>query len=62
MKKMANKITVDQELCIGCGVCASLYPDVFEIRDDGKAKAVNNDDCDYDEAINSCPVGAIKNV
>jgi ferredoxin len=60
---MAKKIIVDQELCIGCGMCASLYPDVFELQDDGKAKVINDDDCDNcdcDEAVNNCPVGAIK--
>ena len=57
---MAKKVIVDQESCIGCGVCANLCPDAFEIQDDGKAKVTNNDNCDYDEVANSCPVGAIK--
>ena len=57
---MAKKITVDQELCVGCGVCANLCSDVFEIQDDGKAKVINKENCDYEEAVNNCPVGAIK--
>jgi len=60
---MAKKIIVDQELCISCGVCANLCPDVFEIQDDGKAKVVNKDNCencDCEDTINNCPVGAIK--
>ena len=60
---MAKKIIVDQELCIGCGVCANLCPDVFEIQDNGKAKVVNKDsceNCDCEDAVNNCPVGAIK--
>jgi len=60
---MAKKIIVDQELCIGCGVCASLCPDVFELQDDGKAKVVdeeNCENCDCEEVVNNCPVGAIK--
>jgi ferredoxin len=53
---------VDQELCIGCGVCAELCPDVFEIRDDkswviGPEKCA---DCDCQEAAASCPVDAIE--
>ena len=60
---MAKKITVNQELCVGCGVCVSLCPDVFELQDDGKAKVVNTDNyknCDCEESESSCPVGAIK--
>ena len=57
---MAKKITVDQELCIGCGVCVSLCPDVFELQDNGKVKVVNEDNCDYEDVVNNCPVGAIK--
>ena len=57
---MAKKIIVDQELCVGCGVCVNLCPDVFELQDDGKAKVISNDDCDHNEIINNCPVGAIK--
>ena len=60
---MAKKIEVDQELCIGCGACVNLCPDIFELQDDGKANIVNEDGskkCDYEIAINSCPVGAIK--
>ncbi|MCK5123501.1 MAG: ferredoxin [Candidatus Pacebacteria bacterium] len=57
---MAKKMTVDQELCVGCGVCAGLCPDVFEMQDDGKAKVVSKNDCDHNEAINNCPVGAIE--
>lgn len=58
---MAKKITVNQELCVGCGVCASLCPDIFELQDDGKVKVANNrKNCDCDEAESSCPVGAIK--
>ena len=60
---MTKKITIDQELCVGCGACASLCPEVFELQDDGKAKIANENsrekyDCDM--VINSCPVGAIK--
>lgn len=52
---------VDQELCIGCEVCADLCPAVFEIRDD-KSWVVGPDKCptcDCEEAVESCPVGAI---
>jgi len=45
--------------CIGCGLCASTCPEVFEMKD-GKAvvKASKDSDC-LDEAIENCPVNAI---
>ena len=55
---------VDQDLCIGCGLCPSVAPDVFEMNDDGKASAVSDTtDENRDavkEAIESCPVSAIR--
>ncbi|MCD6476908.1 MAG: ferredoxin [Candidatus Aenigmarchaeota archaeon] len=47
---------VDQEKCIGCGACASLCPEVFEIKE-GKAHVISDKECK--EAIDACPVGAI---
>jgi ferredoxin len=47
--------------CIGCGVCTSVCPDVFEMGDEGKAVVIKNDTslpC-VEEAKDSCPVGAI---
>ena len=51
---------VDKEKCIGCGMCVSVCPEVFEINDDSKAqvKAQKNIPC-VKEAISNCPVQAI---
>ncbi len=56
-----KKVSVDQGLCIGCGLCNSIAPAVFEIGDDGLAKAIVDvtDDSAADEAAASCPVTAI---
>ncbi len=53
-------IKIDQESCIGCGVCVSTCPSTFEMDGD-KAKVINSsstDDC-VQEAIDSCPVSCI---
>ena len=53
---------VDEELCIGCGVCAELCPEVFAISDD-KSRVIGPDKCgtcDCEEAVASCPVAAIE--
>lgn len=54
------KIAVDKEKCIGCGLCASMCGEVFEMGKDGKAfvKAQKDIPC-VKEAIESCPVQAI---
>ncbi len=58
------KVTVDQETCIGCGLCSETCPEVFEMTDD-KATAKMQDvpeefaeSCR--EAADECPVEAIK--
>ncbi len=60
---MSKKIVINEELCVGCGACASLCPEVFELQDDGKVKVINENGCkgcDCDLVVSSCPVGVIK--
>ena len=33
------KAIVNQDTCIGCGLCISTVPEVFEVNADGKAEA-----------------------
>lgn len=55
-------LKVDQDLCTGCGLCAQICPEVFEIGDDGYSHVIKGADASLpcvDEAIDQCPVGAI---
>lgn len=58
------KVYVDKDICIGCGVCASICPGVFSMDNNNiKAYVLNNadlNDSSLNEAIASCPVNAIK--
>jgi ferredoxin len=58
---MANP-TVDQDLCVSCGVCAEVCSEVFELGPEDmaqvKADADLNATCIQD-AVDQCPVGAI---
>ncbi len=56
---------VDKDICIGCGLCPDICPEVFSMDDDGKAIAsaeeIPEDVIDSaKEAEESCPVEAIK--
>ena len=57
------KVTIDTETCIGCGVCVSVAPDIFEIGEDGKAHVKENPNIDeslVQSAAEQCPTQAIK--
>jgi len=58
------KPKVDEDLCIGCGLCEDTCPEVFALRDDGYAHVVTEEPdeelygCARD-ACDACPVAAI---
>ncbi|ASI98844.1 ferredoxin [Thermococcus celer] len=62
---MAWKVRVDQDVCIGDAICASLCPDVFEMNDEGKSTPIVDvieDEELYNcakEAAEACPVSCI---
>jgi ferredoxin len=60
---MSSKIPeVDRITCIGCGLCAEIAPDTFEIDRERLAVVFNpggDPEENIQEAIDSCPVAAI---
>jgi len=54
---------IDLDLCVGCETCVALCPEVFEMRDDGKAYVIGPDKCgtcNCQDAADSCPTEAIR--
>ena len=53
-------VSIDKGKCIGCGLCANICEEVFELQGDGKASIKKNKDIPcVKDAIASCPVSAI---
>lgn len=55
-------IKVDQARCIGCGLCVTTCPDVFELGDDSKSHVKNAagcESCNCQQALDECPANAI---
>lgn len=55
---------VDKDTCVGCGLCPTICSEIFEMDDDGKAKASENEIADKlveiaKDAEEQCPVEAI---
>ncbi len=60
-----DKVTLDKDACIGCGLCVATYPELFQM-DGSKAYVVEREEgaeLDMDRlqtAIDDCPVSAIE--
>jgi ferredoxin len=61
---MAMEAFVDQDACVGCGLCADTCPEVFKMED-GLARVIVDEvpaeaaeQCR--EAADGCPVNAIR--
>lgn len=58
------KVKVDENVCIGCGLCMNVCPKVFKLNDGGKSEAIDgsvpsDDKNEVLQSIEMCPVGAI---
>jgi len=57
------KVKVDEELCTGCGACADICPEVFDLQDDVAKVLAEDAPADLEESVReaaeSCPVEAI---
>ncbi len=54
-------IKIDKNLCVGCGRCTEMCPEIFKLEEDGKAKVISESDLNCAmKASDACPVGAIK--
>lgn len=57
------KVRIDPDICIGCGLCVSTCPEVFEMKDDKAVVHVGAVPKGSEElarkAVDECPVTAI---
>ena len=58
------KVCVNKDVCIGCGLCVNMCSDVFFMDSEGKSDVKQGlksiDESSVKEAIDACPVNAIK--
>jgi ferredoxin len=61
-RRATMKVSVDADLCTGCGLCEEMCPDVFEVDDIAKVKVnpvPEAAESSCREAADGCPVDAI---
>ncbi len=60
---MSLTIKINDELCIGCGVCSAMCEDVFMIDEESGLATVVSQNTEnkklLEEIIDTCPVNAI---
>ena len=58
------KVLVDKNTCIGCGLCASMFEEIFAMNDSGVSEPItelvaSELEENAEEACSCCPVDAI---
>ena len=57
------KVVVDEEVCLGCGLCVGMCDTVFQMNDANKSEVIKEVESSEEEAVqnavDSCPVSAI---
>lgn len=60
---MPRRVVIDEELCVFCGACAEICPEVFALNEaKQKSEVIKPEGGPTDliqEAIDSCPAAAI---
>lgn len=59
-----EKLIVEQDKCIGCGMCVNTYPDYFDFNDEGLSKVIKENINEEEKkellnAVEMCPTEAI---
>ncbi len=57
-----REVIIDEDACVGCGLCNVSLPRVFQIGEDGLTKIKEQDNKDIElklEVADSCPAQAI---
>lgn len=58
------RVEIDKELCIGCGSCEAMTPDLYKLNSEMKSEVVGKmEDYSLEQLIESaevCPMRAIK--
>ncbi len=54
-------IKINKDICVGCGRCTEICPEIFKLEENGKAVVISEKDksCAM-KASDECPVGAIQ--
>ncbi len=63
--ELKEKLIVEEEKCIGCGMCVGQNPDYFVFNDLGHSEVIKEDVASEDKAslleiIEMCPTEAIR--
>ncbi len=54
------KVVINEDQCVGCGLCVNLCEDVFELDDDvAKVKGGDTTNKELKSAIDGCPTNCI---